>query len=188
MDEATMDTTTRHRRTLRAVAGLGALLLLGVLSGAAMAGGGSETVSGNNVAAVSIARGESGEVLDTGTGPHTLSGVAATISVPTGKQAILNVTFSGETSCYDSGSFGWCGLRIYVNGAPAAPDSDFAFDSSDSNVETESSWESHIIQRSTGVLTEGSYTVTVEVFDGSGAPMFWYDDWHLTVERVVVPV
>ena len=95
------------------------------------------------------------------------------------------ITFSAESSCYDAS--GWCGLDILVDGTPARPDDDFAFDSSDGDTETIASYESHSIQRSTNVLNAGTYTIEVQFYNGSGGPNIRWDDWHLTVERILKP-
>jgi hypothetical protein len=159
-----------------------ALLLVGSAVGVAVAGG-TETRAGTVIKAVKILRSESGGDVDlSGSSPVVGS---TTIGVPAGTKAILLITFSAETSCYDAS--GWCGLDILVNGSPAFPDGDFAFDSSDGGTESQNSYESHSIQRSTNILNPGSYTVTAQFYNGSGGPTIWWDDWQLTVERIFKP-
>ena len=55
--------------------------------------------------------------------------------------------FTAESACF--GGSGWCSARILVDGVEADPvaGTDFAFDSTDSNRETSSSWESHSMER-----------------------------------------
>ena len=60
---------------------------------------------------------------------------------------------------------------------------DFAFDSTDNATETESSWESHAIERSV-VLGGGTHVVQVQWRTTNAATTLRLDDWHLTVERV----
>jgi hypothetical protein len=166
-----------------------AVVLVGVLVGSALGAGSAvtaETASGNAIKKVVIVRSTSASSDDFNSGQLVdLPGANGSITVPAGKQAILLLTFSGESVCFDGD--GWCKVNILVNGVGAKPNSDFAFDSTDGGAESDSSWESHGIQRSTAVLGAGSYTVKVRYGSGSGAVSFRLDDWQLTIERVAVP-
>jgi hypothetical protein len=98
---------------------------------------------------------------------------------------VLLITFSGESACFNgtAGQNAWCKLDILVDGAPAQPDGDFAFDSMDgaSNEEGDGSWEAHSIQRTIGPVTAGNHTVTVEFGPGFANADFELDDWLLSV-------
>ena len=115
-----------------------------------------------------------------------LPGATLNITVPAGQTMLLTATFSGESVC--SGDTGWCSARIDIGGVEGDPaaGSNFAFDSTDNNTETPSSWESHSMQR-VRTLGTGNYTVNVLWrVAGSGTPNFEMDDWSLVVTRDLV--
>ena len=126
-----------------------------------------------------------------GANPDTSSGTAfgllpgsqTTITVRPGTQAILVASFTAESACFGGG--GWCSVRLMVDGNEMLPatDTDFAFDSTDSNTETSGSWESHAVERRSTILSPGSYVVSVETAR-IGATNFRLDDWQLTVQRI----
>jgi hypothetical protein len=106
---------------------------------------------------------------------------STTIEVPSGTTATLVATFSAESACYGAASF--CGVRVMVDGAETLPavGTDFAFDSSDNNTETDSSWESHAIVRYATGVAAGNHTVTVQYRVTNGAATFRVDDWGLSL-------
>ena len=129
----------------------------------------------------------------------TLPGAVTKISVPAGRDVLVNVAFTAESRCNEPGSIAqdWCEVRILVDGTEAAPAASsfppdtYAFDSTDSGSETVASWESHAMDRHKCVFNSQSNltkVVPVEVqwkvtnFDGGSAPDFWLDDWSLTVQ------
>lgn len=129
--------------------------------------------------------------IDTGAGADTNTGAAmvalsgASATVTSAANDILLITFSGESVCHNgtAGTNAWCKLDILVDGVPATPDSDFAFDSQDGagSEEGSGSWEAHSIQRTFGPVTAGNHTVTVEFGPGFNGADFSLDDWLLSV-------
>jgi hypothetical protein len=103
-------------------------------------------------------------------------GASTSIEVPAGQTARLIVRYTAETFC--SGS--WCPVRVTVNDTEADPASgyDFAFYSSGG-----ATWVGAAIDRSTGSLAAGTYTVKVQ-YAALGAGTLRVDDSSLTVERV----
>ena len=85
---------------------------------------------------------------------------------------------------------GHCSVRIMVNGTQANPASgiDFAFDSTDGGAETNQSWEAHAMERFTGCLAPGNYTVRAQWASrqvGGQIPTFRLDDLSLVTEQVL---
>jgi hypothetical protein len=128
-----------------------------------------------------------------------LPGARTNIMVPPGKNVMVNVAFSAESSCSESDSTApnWCEVRIMVDGVEAAPAASsfppdtYAFDSTDNSTENLSSWESHAMDRHKCIYNSASHvakSVPINVdwkvtnFDGGVAPRFWLDDWSLTIE------
>jgi len=118
-----------------------------------------------------------------------LAGASTTVDIPAGHEGTIVVTFSGESACY--GGSGWCGVKVLIDGVEANPSVtggtsvfEFAFDSTDGDTETSSSWESHAIQRSSDTLTAGSHTVTVQ-YGVFGTASFRIDDWQLTAQALL---
>ena len=129
----------------------------------------------------------------------TLPGTLTKITIPAGKNALVNLAFTAESRCNEPGSSApdWCEVRILVDGVEASPQASsfapdtYAFDSTDGGTESISSWESHAMDRHHCVYNSTSKvarTVPVEVqwkvtnFDGGNAPQFWLDDWSFTIE------
>jgi len=104
---------------------------------------------------------------------------STSIDIPSGSTATVVATFSAESAC--SGG-GFCSVRILIDGNEMNPNTgtDFAFDSSDNNTETSSSWESHAIVRSRDGIASGSHTVAVQYKAGAGSA-FRLDDWGLSI-------
>ncbi|MFN2468114.1 MAG: hypothetical protein ABR521_08325 [Gaiellaceae bacterium] len=115
-----------------------------------------------------------------------LPGASTTIEVPAGQTGRILARFSGESACF--GANGYCTVRILAgaNELDPAVGNDFVFDSTDGNDETTNSAESRSIDRSSGVLPAGTYTVKVQWAVTAPAPTFRIDDWSLTVELIRV--
>lgn len=130
----------------------------------------------------------------------TVPGARTRIVVPAGRAALVNVGFTAESRCNESGSTepNWCEVRITVDGAEAAPAASsfapdtYAFDSTDQGSETVASWESHAMDRHKCVDNSKGKTTKVVPVEvqwkvtnfgaGTPAPSFWLDDWSMTVE------
>ena len=116
-----------------------------------------------------------------------LPGATLTLTLPANQRNLLIARFAAESACY--GAVGWCSVRILANGVEMDPivGSDFAFDSSDNNTETSSSWESHAMERSISFPASAVpivVTVTVQRMVTNASLFFRLDDWQLTVEQV----
>lgn len=113
-----------------------------------------------------------------------VAGASTTVHVQDGHHGHVMARFAAESACYGADTY--CGVRILVDGVELAPTSgsDFAFDSSDNNSETSSSWESHATERISDVVGPGSHTVKVEVKVHNGAATLRLDDWTLVAENI----
>ncbi|WP_320668807.1 hypothetical protein [Patulibacter defluvii] len=124
-----------------------------------------------------------GATTTSSTTPTTIAGLTQNITIPAGapRRIVANVT--GESACY--GGSGYCSLRILVDGNELTPDvgSDFAFNSTDNNTETSSSWESLGVQRYSDALAPGAHTVTVQHY-AVGTATHRFDDASLVVTQV----
>lgn len=125
-----------------------------------------------------------------GAGPGT-----GAIGVVNGPATLINVRFTAESQCANGGAdFGWCGVRILVNGVEAQPaPADFAFDSTNNGGDGSGSWEAHAMDRHLCVRnpspTGAPFAVPVQVQwrvfaggDPTTVPEFRLDDWSLTIE------
>lgn len=125
-----------------------------------------------------------------GAGPGT-----GAIGVVNGPASLINVRFTAESQCADGGAdYGWCGVRILINGVEAQPaPADYAFDSTNHGGDTDGSWEGHALDRHLCVRNPnpagGAVAVPVQVqwrvfagLDQATVPVFRLDDWSLTIE------
>ena len=97
-------------------------------------------------------------------------GLSATVTIPTGRTGVLELVFNSMTSCANGGVGGFCEITIKSNGTAVGGEAQ-VIDSSDNGVESGNAWESHSIVRVTDELPAGSYTITVEASEGTGAPV-----------------
>jgi hypothetical protein len=139
---------------------------------------------------VRIAQG-SNATTTTSTSFVDLPGASVRISVPAREKGLILARFFAESACYNNTNNttdDYCVVRILAvkDGTTTErflePDSDFAFDSTDSGYEGGASWESHATDRSL-LLGPGTYTVKVQYRVGDSSVTFRLDDWHLTVEK-----
>jgi hypothetical protein len=112
-------------------------------------------------------------------------GASAVFYSPANHRDLWNARFTAESACY--GGAGWCSVRILLNGVEMEPSSgtDFAYDSTDANTKSSSSWQSHAMERSRPFLSGliGQFvTVQVQYAVTNAAITFRLDDWHLAVE------
>lgn len=117
------------------------------------------------------------------------------IGVVNGAASLINVRFTAESQCADGGAdYGWCGMRILVNGVEAEPaPADYAFDSTNHGGDTDGSWEGHAMDRHLCIRNPNpagtAFAVPVQVqwrvfagADPATVPVFRLDDWSLTIE------
>ncbi|MDM4719617.1 hypothetical protein QTQ03_08475 [Micromonospora sp. WMMA1363] len=100
------------------------------------------------------------------------------IYAPRGSHVLAR--FTAESACY--GGSGWCSARILVDGVEADPvtGTDFAFDSTNSNQETNASWESHSMERARTVTFTGNHTITLQLAQVGAGVRHRIDDWALS--------
>jgi hypothetical protein len=163
-----------------------AVLIVGVLAVAVGIALAVTTKSGGGtITAVKVTR-QTSSATTTSTTFVNLPSASATMSVPSGHQALILARFSGESEC-DGGSFGnWCSVQILVNGVQANPQSgsDFAFDSDAGVASGYPVWQGNSMDRSI-VVGPGSHTVVVQWRVVGSGTTFRLDDWSLTVERSI---
>jgi hypothetical protein len=120
-----------------------------------------------------------------------LPGMKASVSVPKGRRALLDMRFSAETACYGGTSSDWCVAEILVDGVEAAPGDgrDMAIDSTDNSSETFGSWEGHAMERVI-VVGPGRHVVTVvgsvTDFNATGSQTFWTGERTLVIDRALI--
>jgi hypothetical protein len=174
----------RRFKTWRWAAILLAFVLSLTLVSAAIAA--TTTRSARTLTRVKVVHGDTATTTNS-TGFVDLPGAATSITVdPCGRAtcAVVLARFSAESACY--GGFGYCPVRILINGKEADPavGFDFAFDSSNNGNDTVGSWESHAIERSRAYFSPGTYPVKVQYATTSSATTLRLDDWTLVVEAL----
>lgn len=112
-------------------------------------------------------------------------GAAVSVTVPAGQRRMLDARYTAESQC-TGGAGGWCSVRLVgvrPNGTLFALDpqsgTDFAFDSVGVD-----NWEGHAMERTSGYLPAGAYTVKAQAAVVSGATALRLDDWTLAVEVI----
>jgi hypothetical protein len=114
-------------------------------------------------------------------------------AVIAGQGTLVTARFAAESQCAGGGSdFGWCGIRILIDGVESLPaPADFAFDSTNNGAEGTGSWEGHAMERHlcvrnpTGAVRIAPVQVQWRVFSTDGdvtPPEFRLDDTSLTIE------
>lgn len=128
-----------------------------------------------------------------------LEGARTTILIPPRSSVLVNASFDAETRCSDFNSaagFGWCEVRININGVEGEPAASFdlgdtfALDSTDGGTEGDGSWEGHAVSRHQCISNESTRPREVEVsldwkvtnFPAASFPSFWIDDYSFIVE------
>jgi hypothetical protein len=91
-----------------------------------------------------------------------VSEMSVTLSVPSGQQGLLLITFSATGSCTDDDGLvnGWCWVRVLVDGFEASPSQttwDSAADSNNGNAR-----EAASMQWFRGPINAGQHVVTVQ--------------------------
>jgi hypothetical protein len=106
------------------------------------------------------------------------------VTIAAGTVRMLDVRFAGESTC--TGSTGHCSVRIVIVAADGtvteldpASGPDFAFDSALGG----DNWESHAMERTSRLLSAGTYRVQVQARVVS-ATSLRLDDWTLAVEVI----
>lgn len=122
--------------------------------------------------------------------PNSIS----TVSVPAQSSRLINVRFTAESACSESGGVGesnWCKIRILIGGVEAYPQNELnapstlAFDSTDDGTESSSSWESHTTEGARCIKNTSTQAISIRVVvqaavtnlgGDADLPVFWLDD------------
>ena len=116
------------------------------------------------------------------------------VGLVVGQGSLISVRFAAESLCSGGGTdFGWCGIRIMIDGIEAEPaPGDYAFDSTNNGAEGSGSWEGHALERHLCIPNPRGVTrvvpVQVEwaVFNQLDAfPNYRIDDTSLTIESSI---
>ena len=114
-----------------------------------------------------------------------IPGATATVTVPSGTHAVLLARFTTQEDCNvgDGNPSGSCMARIMIGGSEMLP----AFGGQ--IIDTVAGGaaagvRSAALDRSSGRLGPGTYTVHVQIRVTSGLMILEVTDWHLTVERI----
>jgi hypothetical protein len=171
----------------RRMVAVAALVTAGALGGIAVARATLTTtsVSAHGVAAVKFVS-QSGRVTVTAPSPTSgwvnVPGASATLIIPASTKAVLLAHFDAFAGCAALGNGPpTCGLRVTVNGIPMNPDdgADVLMGALQPDLRS--------IERSSGVLAAGSYTVQVQALLSDPAYVqtnpLNLTNWSLTVER-----
>jgi hypothetical protein len=165
-----------------------AVVVVGVIGGVAVARATLTTtsVSAHGVTAVKFVS-QAGRVTVTAPLPTSgwvnVPGASATLSIPASTSAVLLAHFDAYAGCAAPGNGPpTCGLRVVVNGVAMNPD-----DGADVLMGASSQPDLRSIERSSGVLAAGTYTVQVQALLSDPAytqtnPLN-LTNWSLTVER-----
>lgn len=106
------------------------------------------------------------------------------VAVPSGATRIVDARFTAESLC--TGTAGWCSARIVLVNAAGTTVSelhpvvgtDYKFDTLGGAEET------GVLERTSGFIGAGTYTVRVQALRMAGVSQFTLDDQHLTVGLV----
>lgn len=143
------------------------------------------TISCGPIKAVKVVSQDS-DMTTTSTTFATVPGMSTTVTVPALHTSCFLMRFSAETECVtSSGTFGWCIVRILVDGVEAFPGAgtDFAFDSTYNGTATTDAWQSNSLDRSVAGVTSGSHTVVVQWATTDPSITAWLGEMSLTIER-----
>jgi hypothetical protein len=159
-----------------------AALVAGLAFGVAVAA--TSNTGGTSIERVNVVR--STNVFHApGTAFHNVSGASSRITIPAGHHSILLARFTTQQDCNvgDGSPSGSCMVRISIGGAEMQPASGGTI--VDSVIAGQAAGtRSAAVDRSSGVLGPGAYTVHVAARMTSPLMVFEITDWHLTVERI----
>lgn len=172
---------TVKRSNMVVLATLLALASLGFGAGTAIAVTTSKT--GTSVARSTVLTQDAAAVFTSTV--HTTVG-STTVFANAGHHILTR--FSAESNCTGPAGFGWCTVRILIDGVEADPavGTDFAFDSTDNGTNTVGAWASHSMERARTVTFTGTHVITVQAAVVAPANSFRLDDWALAAQ-VLVP-
>lgn len=172
----------RMRTRVIAVVAIGLGLVLGG-STAALSSGTLTSASSTSLTAVHVVR-DANPAQTTSTSFVDVPGATTTFTVPAGTRALLIARFSASSTCPGSIPDAGCFVRILINGVEALPSGVnlTSFDSETSSNGITARQEAHMIERSKGGLTPGTYVVQVQMAANTTAT-FALVNWNLTVER-----
>lgn len=165
-------------RTLRVIVPMVALLIAGTAAVTA------ETVKRDGGPVTNVKTATENAVVVTDYDFYTdVTGMRTAVNVPAGQKALLVITFSGVSTCWDAlAQAATCHIRVLVDGLPAAP-GPVIFDTfvNDGHQQT----RSHSMQFVTGPVSSGKHVVRVQymVENETGWGRFELSQRTLTILR-----
>jgi hypothetical protein len=177
-----------HPTLRRALVGVGALVVAGLLAATAAA-----VLTGDTGGTqLRVDKRQQNSALQTSTTTFAdVPGTAVVVAVPANSSRLIDAPFFAESRCSGPGGGGWCSLRI-VAASPAGtvelrPQSglDFAFDS-DQVGTADDLFEGHAMERSArlfGSANGTTYRISVQWAVTQPSIVFRLDDWHFEVRQ-----
>ena len=170
-----------------------ATLVIGmVLGGAAVAysAGTLTTAQGNTLTQVKVVR-DANPAETTSTSFVDVPGATTTITVPSGTRALILARFSASSTCIGPVQVASCFVRIMIYKSGTTPTEAFpsgvnlsTFDTEQPSNGISAPFQAHIIERSRGGLSAGSYVVDVQFSVPNVGATLALVNWNLTVERI----
>lgn len=179
--------TGSGRRRVATLAAVGGLVVGLVLGGAAVAysAGTLTTAQGNTLTQVKVVR-DANPAETTSTSFVDVPGATVTMTVPAGTKALILARFSASSTCVGPITPAGCFVRVLVNGTEALPSGVnlSTFDTETVSNGISAPFQAHMIERSRGGLTGGTYVVKVQYAVPNTGATLALVNWNLTVERI----
>jgi hypothetical protein len=182
----------RQRVALVVAATLGVIVGGGSVALSAGALASSATLSSSSASTLTLVRvvRDANPAETTSTTFVDVPGAATTISVPSNTKALIVARFSASSTCFGPVADASCFVRILIGNAEGKPSgvnlSTFDKETVLSPTAVSSPQQAHMIERSRGGLTPGSYQVKVQMAVPNSGATLALVNWNLTVERVRV--
>jgi len=110
-----------------------------------------------------------------------IAGASASVDVPAGSSGLIVARFTAETGAI--GATGYLSVRMPIDGGEANPTGADTFSFDNTGSPGDDDFESHAMDRSR-MVGPGTHTVQLQARVTGGSVNI--DDWHLTVERILV--
>jgi hypothetical protein len=183
-----MDGRSRGVRRWTAVLAAIVGVVVGVVLGAgavAWSAGTLTTAQGNSLTQVKVVR-DANPAETTSTTFVDVPGATVTLTVPAGTKALILARFSASSTCPGTIADASCFVRILINDTEAFPSgvNISTFDKETITNGVFSPQQAHMIERSRGGLTGGTYVVKVQYSVPNVGATLALVNWNLTVERI----
>ena len=182
-----MDGRSQGGRRTAILAAIVGVVVGVVLGGGAMAwsAGTLTTAQGNTLTQVKVVR-DANPAETTSTSFVDVPGATVTITVPAGTKALILARFSASSTCPGPVADASCFVRILINNVEAFPAgvNISTFDKETVTNGITSPQQAHMIERSRGGLTGGTYVVQVQYMVPNTGATLALVNWNLTVERI----